>query len=403
MPLRTDETEPALDHTGEVSPYPFFGYKRRTEPVWRGTALDHSMEPEELRPTEEWTLFDFDSVSRAFRDEATFSSAGYDQLIGLVIGPTILAMTGKKHHAHRHLVASAFRTKSLARWETELVAPICDELIGRVKGDGEADLVKALTFELPTMVIARLLGLPADDIEMFRELSLALISIQTDIEAGLVASAELETYFQGQIDQRRAHMTEDVIGDLVGAEIDGVSLSDEAIISFLRLLLPAGLETTYRSSGNLLYLLLTHPEQLAALRADRSLIGKAIEEGLRYETPLTTVLRHTTTEVELGGKLIPEGAAINLCMGAANRDESRWEGSEKFDIHRKPLPHISFAAGEHSCLGLHLARMETRLALTALLDQLVDIQLAPGEDAAIKGLIFRSPDRLPVTFRAVRP
>ena len=148
-----------------------------------------------------------------------------------------------------------------------MIDPICDQLVDEFKNDGGADLVKAVTFEFPTRVTAALLGLPQEDLEMFRRLSLQLISITEDIEAGLTASVELGTYFQEQVDQRRSTMTDDVIGDLVAAEIDGEKLTDEAIISFLRLLLPAGLETTYRSSGNLLQLLLTHPDQLAGVAA----------------------------------------------------------------------------------------------------------------------------------------
>ncbi len=154
--------------------------------------------------------------------------------------------------------------------------------------------MKALTFEFPTRIISELLGLPREDLDMFRRLSLGLISIQTDIEAGLIAAAELHTYFLDQVEQRRRKPTNDIIGDLCTAEIDGEKLDDEAIIAFLRLLLPAGLETTYRSSGNLLYLLLTHPEQLAMVQQDRSLIPAAMEEGLRVETPLTMVMRTTT-------------------------------------------------------------------------------------------------------------
>jgi cytochrome P450 len=402
MSITTDEQEPDIDFTGETSPYPFFGYKRRTDPIWHGAALDHSQEPEELRPSDEWTLMDFDSVSQAFRDHETFSSARYDETIGLVIGPTILSMTGHKHHAHRSLVAKAFRTKSLARWEPDYIEPICRGLVDDFKASGEADLVKDLTFEFPTRIISKLLGLPAEDLDAFRKLSFELISIQTDIEAGLVASMELQTYFHEQVDQRRSKPTDDIIGDLVAAEVDGDKLTDEAIISFLRLLLPAGLETTFRSSSNLLNLLLTHPGQLALLRADRSMIPRAIEEALRFETPLTTVMRTATRDVELRGKFIPAGASVNMGIGAANRDEGRWVRSEEFDITREPKPHISFAAGEHSCLGLHLARTETRVALVSLLDQLEDIALVPGEDADIKGLIFRSPQRLPVTFRTAR-
>ena len=232
-----------------------------------------------------------------------------------------------------------------------------------------------MTFEFPTRVTAALLGLPQEDLEMFRRLSLQLISITEDIEAGLNASVELGTYFQEQVDQRRSTMTDDIIGDLVAAEIDGEKLTDEAIISFLRLLLPAGLETTYRSSGNLLQLLLTHPDQLEAVQQDRDLIPAAIEEGIRYETPLVLVARNTTRDVEMHGMTIPEGAQVNLCMGSANRDETRWADPDAFDIHRPRRAHISFAGGIHSCLGMHLARVETKAMLNSLFDRVTDLQL----------------------------
>jgi cytochrome P450 len=308
-------------------------------------------------------------------------------------------MHGKQHHDHRSLVAKAFRQSALTQWEPEVIDPICDQLVDEIKGDGHADLVKAVTFEFPTRVTAALLGLPQDDLEMFRRLSLDLISIMDDLEAGFNASVELGTYFQEQVDQRRSKMTDDVIGDLVAAEIDGEKLTDEAIISFLRLLLPAGLETTYRSSGNLLYLLLTHPEQLEAVQRDRDLIPAAIEEGIRYETPLVLVARNTTRDVEMHGVTIPKGAAITLCMGAANRDEKRWTDPDKFDIHRPRRAHISFAGGIHSCLGMHLARVETKAMLNSLFDRLTDLKLAPDADTKIEGMPFRSPATLPVTFR----
>ena len=162
-----------------------------------------------------------------------------------------------------------------------------------------------------------------------------LISYPVKYKRAFEASAALKDYFLTQIEQRRSKPTEDIIGDLVTAEIDGEKLSDEAIYSFLRLLLPAGLETTYRSSGNLLFLLLTHPEQFQAVQGDHELIAPAIEEGLRFETPLTTVQRYATEDTELEGVKIPEGAVIDVCIGSANRDERRWERSEEFDIFRK--------------------------------------------------------------------
>ncbi len=400
MTINTDpqDQQAAPDLTSD--PYRYFAHMRRTTPVWRGALMESDLMPAELKNPENWTLFDFESVFTAFREDTVFGSEMYNATIGLVFGPTILGMHGKQHHDHRSLVSKAFKQSALAQWEPEVIDPICDQLVDEFKNLGQADLVKAVTFEFPTRVTAALLGLPQEDLEMFRRLSLDLISIMDDIEAGLNASIELGTYFQEQVNQRRRKMTDDIIGDLVAAEIHGEKLTDESIISFLRLLLPAGLETTYRSSGNLLYLLLTHPEQLEAVRRDRNLIPAAIEEGIRYETPLVLVTRNTTRDVEMHGLTIPEGAAITLCMGSANRDEKRWADPDNFDIHRPRRAHISFAGGIHSCLGMHLARVETKAMLNSLFDRVTELELAPDEDTKIGGMPFRSPATLPVTFRA---
>ena len=147
-------------------------------------------------------------------------------------------------------------------------------------------------------------------------------------------------------------------------------------------------------------MLLTHPDQFDAVQADHELIPPAIEEGLRFETPLTTVQRFATEDTELEGVKIPALSAVDLCIGSANRDEQRWERSEQFDIFRKHVPHISFAAGEHTCLGLHLARMETRVALECLLNRVTNVKLVTDDDPHIYGQPFRSPNALPVTFDA---
>jgi cytochrome P450 len=374
--------------------------KRRSESgVFRGSVMDWS-KAADFMPENLYAAVSFDAVNRVFRDGRTFDSKIYDDTIGLFIGPTILAMEGKAHREHRNLVSAAFKTRSLARWEPEIVRPVVNDLVDEFVSAGEADLVRDFTFEFPTRVISKLLGLPSEDLPWFRKRAVELISYHVKFKRAFEASAALRDYFMTQIDLRRSTPTDDIIGDLVSAEIDGEKLGDEAIYSFLRLLLPAGLETTYRSSGNLLYLLLTHPEQLDAVARDRELIAPAIEEGLRFETPLTTVQRSATERTELDGVAIPRGAVIDVCIGSANRDETRWEDAETFDVFRKRVPHISFAAGEHTCMGLHLARMETRVALECLLDRLSDVRLVTVGDPHIHGQPFRSPTALPVTFTA---
>ncbi|MCZ0726465.1 cytochrome P450 [Mycolicibacterium iranicum] len=379
-------------------PYPMFARRRGEGGVFRGSVMDWSKTPDSLKPENLYAAVSFDAVNRVFRDGKVFNSTIYDATIGLFIGPTILAMEGKPHWEHRNLVSAAFKSRSLARWEPEIVRPVVNELIDEFIEAGRADLVGDFTFEFPTRVISRLLGLPQDDLPWFRQRAVELISYTVKYKRAFEASAALKDYFLTQIEQRRSAPTEDIIGDLVSAEIDGERLTDEAIYSFLRLLLPAGLETTYRSSGNLLYLLLTHKEQFDAVNADHELIGAAIEEGLRYETPLTTVQRFATENTEIDGVPIPAGSVIDVCIGSANRDGARWERAEEFDIFRKRLPHISFAAGEHTCMGLHLARMETRVAVETLLTRLSDIELITDDDPHIHGQPFRSPTALPVTF-----
>jgi len=182
--------------------------------------------------------------------------------------------------------------------------------------------------------------------------------------------------------------------------LEGERLSDEEIFSFLRLLLPAGVETTYRATGNMLFSLLSNTEQLESVRSDRELIPQAIEESLRLETPLLNITRLATKDTEVGGVPIPAGSTVMLMLAAANRDEDRYPDPDNYDVLREtPKPHISFGHGPHACLGTHLARLEMRVALNLLLDRLPNLRLDPdGDDPHIRGQVFRSPTSLPVLF-----
>src|SRR5579859_1339676 len=176
----------------------------------------------------------------------------------------------------------------------------------------------------------------------------------------VAASRELRGYFGEIIADRRRHTRDDLVSQLVAAEVDGRRLSDDEIYPFLLLLLPAGAETTYRSSSNLLFGLLSDPEQLETVRADRGLVPQAIEEALRWESPLLTVARLATADVELGGVHVPAGSFVAVSLGAANRDPGRCDSPELFDVMREDGPGLSFGTGIHKCLGMHLARMEMR-------------------------------------------
>jgi cytochrome P450 len=255
----------------------------------------------------------------------------------------------------------------------------------------------------PVYVIAELLGLPREDVPQFMSWVADTIVIFHDAPRALAASAALKDYLGARIDERRARPGDDLISSLVGAELDGERLSTDHIVNFLRLLLPAGGETTYRSSGNLLFALLSDPSQLQAVDADRGLLQAAIEEGLRWEPPLTSVNRLCTVDTVLDGVPVPAGAIVECSMAGANRDPARWDDPDRFDVARAPKPHLAFAFGPHTCIGMHLARLETRVALTDLLDRLLGLQFdasAFGDEAPpeIRGIGFRSPTRLPVRF-----
>jgi cytochrome P450 len=385
---------------GDVrDPFPALAEARRRGNVQAGAVELFSAEGDIDPGAPVFTVYSHDAVAKVLRDATTYSSSVIANIVGPVMGRTLLEMDGQEHRVHRALVSHAFRQKMLARWEQDLVRVVANHLIGRFVGDGRAELVRQLTFDFPVQVIARILGLPQSDYPRFQRWSMELLSVLVNWERGIAASHALREYFADVLDERRQRPQDDFITDLSMAEIDGERLSDDEIFAFLRLLLPAGIETTYRSFGNLVYALVTHPEQLAALYRDRSLIPQAIEEGLRWEPPILFLIRQATRATELEGVHIPEGADLNLCLGAANRDEARYAEPDRFDIFRDSHQHLTFGFGPHMCLGMHLARMETRVALASVLDRLPGLRLDPdSEPPFVQGAAMRSPPALHVLF-----
>jgi cytochrome P450 len=279
---------------------------------------------------------------------------------------------------------------------------VVNELINRFAARGQAELVREFTFVFPVEVIARVMGLPKEDCARFQQLSIALLNVLYDWENGIAASASLREYFGEVLTERRRNPRDDLISTLAQAEIDGTRLTDAEIFAFLLLILPAGFETTYRASGNLLVGLLSEPALLDRIRTDRAMVPGAIEEVLRWEPPITSVMRVATCDCELGGIEIPAGTTVNVSIAAANRDPARYPDPDRFDPTRTNIAHLTFGAGPHLCLGAHLARMETTVAVNALLDRLPDLRLdANAPMPSITGVAFRSPEAVPVEFTPV--
>ncbi len=381
-------------------PFPRIHELRRESPVHTGPIdLGEGADIADPNRPPPVTVFGFDETVQVLRDNETFSSTVYEGVMGLVMGRTILQMDEPDHRISRAMVSSSFRSKVLERWEGDLVSVIVNDLIDGFVKLGRADLVREVTFNYPVQVIARILGLPREDYPSFQRWAIEITSVAANWERGVAASASLRDYFADVLKERRRHPGDDLISELLAVEVDGVKLTDEEIYSFLRLLLPAGVETTYRATGNLLLALLTDRAQFDALYDDRSLYPQAFEEALRWEPPVTVILRRTMRDTVLAGVPIAEGADVALLLGAANRDERKYADPDRYNMFREIRQHVGFGFGVHVCLGMHLARMESRVAINTLFDRLGRFTLDPNVDIPyIEGMAFRSPLSLPVVF-----
>lgn len=383
---------------GDATPYPLLRTLRQKAAVHPGWP-EMGVPEEDPGGKKTFTAYSFDAVKAVFTDNITFSTRIYEDVVRPLQGPTILEMQEPEHATYRRLHEFAFARSSMKRWDTELVGPLVDRTIAAFRGDKRADLVSAVFMPIPVRIIAALLGLPESDIGEFHRLAIDLLGFRADMETAMKASAEMKEYFVGVLADRRKSPKDDMVTILSQAEIDGVRMSDEQIYGFMRNLLPAGAETTSRSTASLAFALLTHTDQLDAVRADRGLLPQAIEEGIRWETPLLNFIREVTTDTDFFGLRIPKGSTMMVNLGSANHDETRWEDAESFNIFRNRKPHIGFGHGAHLCLGMHLARLESTKIFNALLDELPGLLLDPDAPPPyVTGTMFRSPPRLDVVW-----
>lgn len=346
-----------------------------------------------------FTVYGQEEVYRSLFDAKEFSNTIYENNIGRGFGRSITVMDAPEHTRYRRLFQKVFLPKQIVEWGEKFVAPVVHELIDQFIDRGEAELVREFTLHYPFHFIYRQLGLPEHDLAIFQRLAVGLMCVTTDMEHGLEANRKLGDYFTYLLEERRRKPGDDLISGLVQAEVEGDRLPDEIIIAFLRQLLNAGGDTTFRATGSTLAGLLTHPEQLAALRADRTLMAQTIVEGLRWEPPTTSISRTPTADIELAGVKLPAGAALDIVIGSANRDPALFENPDEFDIFRQQKRIMTFGFGPHICIGQHLAKLEMAVALGALLDRLPRLRLDDRQPPPeIVGLTKRSPQRLFVRF-----
>lgn len=306
------------------------------------------------------------------------------------------------HTRLRGLASRAFTPRTVETLRPGVVAMV-DELIDAF-GAGEVDVMQALAFPLPVTVIGEMLGVPAEDREQLRPLVravtavLELVVTPEALSAATAANATLERYFADLVAERRARPQDDLLTRLIQAEDEGDKLSEPELVSTAILLFAAGFETTTNLIGNAVLGLLRHPDQLDRLRADRALVKPAVEEILRYDSPVQIAVRTAYEDMDVGGRRVEAGSTVLALLGAANRDPARYTDPDRLDVGRSEGAPISFGSGIHFCLGAALARLEGQVVLDRLLERFRSIELVDGDPVHRDSLTLRGLVALPVRF-----
>jgi cytochrome P450 len=371
------------------NPYPVYDQLRSRSPVYHDPASGL------------WMIFDYDGVRRVLSDADTFSSRH---------GPAdwLLFSDPPRHTRLRALVSQAFTPRSVANLEPR-IRELSRELLDRTVERGEMDLAADYSVPLPMTVIAEMLGIPAADRPRFQRWSDVILNMSHTVPGGAEAAgaarefravtAEMDAYLTEVLGRRRAVPQDDLLTRLALAEVDGERLTQQDILGFFQLLLVGGQETTTNLINNALLCLVENPDQIARLREAPGLLPSAIEEVLRYRSPLQWMFRVTRRDAPVDGQVIPAGKVVLAMIGSANRDPRQFRDAGRFDIARDPNPHIAFGHGIHFCLGAPLSRLEARIALADLLERVKGFALATDEPwEPRRALHVHGPARLPIRF-----
>ncbi|HLZ62575.1 MAG TPA: cytochrome P450 [Ktedonosporobacter sp.] len=404
-----------LDDVQET--YDWFEKMRSTQPVW----LDESSGC--------WHVFRYADVQNVITDYSIFSSERRRPGIRAQIaahsedgrprqGRSILAMDPPQHRQYRNLVSHAFTPRAIERLRGR-VAEITQDLLDQARAGGRMDFATEIAYPLPTIVIAEMLGVPASDRPLFKRWADALLRRQlsdaeflkpeqeqrNNPEMQLLTRTfeEMSDYFEKMLEERKRAPREDMMSELLAAEVDGERLSMEDTISFCTILLLAGHVTTTNLLSQAIRCFDEHPEALKRLRKQPELMPGAIEEVLRYASPVWRLVRTNKEEVNIAGVTIPKEKMIFTWLASANRDPEQFAEPERFDITRTPNKHVAFGHGIHFCIGAPLSRMEAAVALPMIIEQLPNLRLVSDEPPELfEGRFLFGFKRLPIMFDATR-
>jgi cytochrome P450 len=387
-----------------------FAAMRERDPVFQQPGLDGE--------TPIWFLTRYDDVVAVLLDDERFvldpanaltpeeleaSPSPIPPELAELINRHVLTTDGEDHRRLRRLVTKAFTPKMVEQLRPR-IQEIADELVDGMEPRGEADLVDSFAFPLPIIVIAELIGIPAEDRDRFRTWSNTFVSPVLGDEAlgrFLEHTREFLTYLTELFERRRAEPADDLVSALLHADEQGDSLKENELFSMMILLIVAGHETTVSLIANSVLTLLTHPQEFERLHNDPALVPAAVEELLRYDSPVErSITRLAATDVAIGGHTIRRGEPVVAVLGSANRDVARFADPARLDLDREHVRHVGFGRGKHFCLGAPLARLETEIALTTLLRRLPGLRLAvPPESLRYRAVpLFRSLAALPVAW-----
>ena len=384
----------AADYSRSLDPFPQYRAMRESSPVFQD------------EQSGSWHVFRYDDVQRVLSEHATFSSrmGGDDPSeTGQLFAASLITTDPPRHRQLRSLVTQAFTPKAVDALAPRISA-LTDELLDGIAPAGTADLIAGLAYPLPVIVIAELMGIPPGDRDRFKQWSDVIVS-QTRSGAEdadhHATNVEMTAYFLDLIEQRRRQPGNDLISNLLSAEIDGQKLSVPELLGFCSLLLVAGNETTTNLIGNAVLSFTEVPGTFERLLAEPQLLPQAIEEVLRYRSPVQSMYRVAAADTALSDVQIPAGAPLVAWIGSANRDERHFTEPDEFDIDRGPSRHLAFGQGIHFCLGAPLARLEARIALEATLSRLPGLTVAAGSRLErMDSTIVYGLKELPVTWEA---
>jgi len=395
-------------------PYPAFERLRNAAGVHKGGLAELLGLPAEApghsyvagRPM--YSAFSFKAVNEAFLDNETFSSEIYLETgVEDLFGDSILSMTGERHRRYRNVIQPQFQPAMAASWwNSHFIVGAVEALVSRIEDRGSADLIGDFFGRLPMYVVTTAFGLSPDQgVEFRNDIEASSAGDLVPPEQRAEAKQRYIRLLRGVIQERMRSPQDDVISKLAQAKLrteDGAErpFSEDEILDHCRLIVFAGGGTTWRQLSTTMYALLNHPEQLDAVRADRSLIPQVVLESARWYPTDPLFPRGVTRDVKLDGMDLPAGAILHLCLGAANRDPSRWQNPDRFDIFRPMQRSLAFGAGAHSCLGQHVSRQEMTVALNAVFDRLPNLRWDDSKPRPRLwgGLNQRGPTGLPVVF-----